>query len=62
MAKEYKPLEKIVIDPNDNFTNNGQIKNALVRIGDLKKEIENLKAENDALKQRIKLLEGHLKK
>lgn len=49
-------------EPNDNFPNNGQIKNAPVRIGDLKKEIENLKAENDALKQRIKLLEGHLKK
>jgi len=49
-------------DPNDNYTNNGQIKNALVRIAGLKKEIETLKAENDALKQRIKLLEGHLKK
>lgn len=48
-------------EPNDNFPDNGQIKTALVRIGDLKKEIESLKAENDALKQRIKLLEAHLK-
>jgi len=62
MAKEYKPLEKIVVDPADNFTNNGQIKSALVRISDLKKEIADLKADNDALKQRIKLLEGRLKK
>ena len=58
---DYKPLEKIIVEPNDNFPDNGQIKTALIRIADLKKEIAALKAENDALKQRIKLLEAHLK-
>ena len=59
--KQYKPIEKIVVDPKDNFTNNGQIKSALVRIADLKEQIADLKAEIERLNRRLRLFEGHLK-
>jgi len=58
--KEYKPLEKITVEPKDDFRN-GQIKEALVRIADLKGQIADLKKEIESLKQRLKIFEGHLK-
>jgi len=61
MKKEYKPLEKITVEPKDNFTHNGQIKSALVRIADLKEQIADLKVEIELLRQRLRLFEGHLK-
>jgi len=61
MKKEYKPLEKITVEPKDNFTHNGQIKSALVRISDLKAEITALKSEIERLNKRLKLFDGHLK-
>jgi uncharacterized small protein (DUF1192 family) len=61
MKKEYKPLEKITVEPKDNFTHNGQIKSALVRIADLKEQIAVLKAEIERLNKRLRLFEGHLK-
>ena len=61
MAKEYKPLEKIIIEPESKFTHNGQIKSALVRIADLKEQIADLKAEIERLNKRLRLFEGHLK-
>jgi len=61
MKKEYKPLEKITVEPESRFTNNGQIKSALVRIADLKEQIADLKAEIERLNKRLRLFEGHMK-
>lgn len=60
MPNKFKPLEKITIEPKDDFRN-GQIKEALVRIADLKAQIADLKKEIESLRQRLKLFEGHLK-
>jgi hypothetical protein len=59
--KQYKPMEKINIEPESKFTHNGQIKSALVRIADLKEQIADLKVEIELLRQRLRLFEGHLK-
>lgn len=58
--KEFKPLEKITVEPKDDFRN-GQIKEALVRIKELKRIIEGLKKEIESLKQRNRLLESYIK-
>lgn len=61
MPNKFKPLEKIEVKaPKDDFKN-GQIKEALVRIADLKAQTSDLKKEIESLKQRLKLFEGHLK-